>query len=327
MNYLAIPSAGKVVCCLPVTDENQRNSEGCFFRLRDNSILYAWSQYHNSGEDLGTADIGCIRSYDEGETWCERRVLYGDGKENLMCPTMMRMQNGDLGLFYVFHEKCDNRKIMDGSIYHKGIVMLVRSQDEGVTWSEPVRISRPDQSFCFENGHGIRLQSGRILLPMAYHRYDPGCYGGLSMYGVIAFMISDDDGRTWYEGPQRVYGLPEPITMTGLQEPAPYQTEGGRIRVFCRTDLGVQYETDSDDDGITWSEAYPNRHFTSPCSPLIMKRSGPYTVAVFNPVPRFVGRDLIDTGDDRHPLIMAISTADGPPFPILKMLDPRIGGQ
>ena len=313
---------GRIVCYLPVTANNQRNSEGCFVRLKDGSILYAWSMFYERGDDLGQADIGCIRSYDEGDTWVERRVLYGDGQENLMCPTLMRMENGDLGLFYVYHDRCRNSEEMDGRIYHKGMVRLVRSRDEGLTWSEPIQISRPDQSFCFENGHGIRLKSGRILLPMAYHRYEPvGCYGGLCMYGVVTFYYSDDDGYTWQEVPNRVYGLPEEITQTGLQEPMAYQTEDGRIRVFCRTDLGVQYETVSDDDGITWSEAQPNRFFTSPCSPMVMKRSGPYTVAAFNPIPRYVGRE--DT--PRTPMVLWVSDDDSKTFTRLKLIDQSPG--
>ncbi|MBQ6551054.1 MAG: exo-alpha-sialidase, partial [Lachnospiraceae bacterium] len=103
-----IMTAGKTVCCLPTTERNQRNSEGCFIRLKDGSIIYAWSEYYNCNEDLGQADIGCIRSYDEGDTWCERRVLFGNGQENLMCPHLMRMQNGDLGLIYVYHDDCKN---------------------------------------------------------------------------------------------------------------------------------------------------------------------------------------------------------------------------
>ncbi len=328
MGFLA--PAGRIVCCLPTTPANQRNSEGCFIRLKDNSVLYAWSEYYAKGEDLGQADIGCIRSYDDGETWVERRRLYGDGQENLMCPALMRMQNGDLGLFYVYHHKCNNNEIMDGKIYHKGIIYLVRSKDEGLTWSEPTLVSNPEQSFCFENGHCIRLKSGRILIPAAYHEYEPGCYGGLSLYGVITFFMSDDDGATWFEAPQRVYGLPRGVTDTGLQEPAPYQMENGRIRVFCRTDLGLQYETYSDDDGMTWSPAMPNKTFSSPCSPMIMKRAGKFTVAVFNPIPKYVTREFAteyNGSDERSPLIVYVSRDDSVTFDTVKLLDQRVGGQ
>ena len=322
--------ACRVVCNLPTTPNNQRNSEGCFIRLKDNSVLYAWSNYYGDGEDLGQADIGCIRSYDEGETWVERRILFGDGQENLMCPHLLRMKNGDLGLIYVLHVDCKNGVDKYGRGYNKGILHITRSKDEGLTWSEPLRITNPDECYCFENGHGITLKSGRILLPMAYHRYDPKGYGGTSIYGVITFYMSDDDGYTWFEGPQRVYGLPEDVTETGLQEPAPYQTESGRIRVFCRTDLGVQYETYSDDDGMTWSPAVPNRRLSSPCSPMVMKRAGKYTVAVMNPIPRYNGRDLCSPftgGDDRNPLVVLISEDDGATFSKIKMIDPRVGGQ
>ncbi len=330
-----LPLAGREVCVMPTSPENTRNSEGCFFRLNDGSIVYMWSYYYNHGsdfgEDLDVADFAWVRSFDEGKTWSDIKIVYGDGKENLMDPTLMRMQNGDLGLFYVLHYKCGaSEERRNSNIYHKGMVYLSRSKDEGTTWSEPLLITPEDEGFCFTNQHGIRLKSGRILLPMAYHRFDPECYYGLSLYGVIAFFISDDDGYTWYEAPKRVYGWPEDISVSGLQEPFPYQTEEGRIRVFCRTDLGTFYETYSDDDGITWSQAAPNKHFTSPCAPIAIARSGKYTVACFNPIPAYLTRETgapYTGGDQRNPMILDISEDDGKTFIRQKMLDPRVGVQ
>ena len=59
-------TAGRITCILPTTPNNQRNSEGCFIRLKDNSILYAWSNFYSYSDDFGATDIACIRSYDEG---------------------------------------------------------------------------------------------------------------------------------------------------------------------------------------------------------------------------------------------------------------------
>ncbi|MBQ7604476.1 MAG: exo-alpha-sialidase [Clostridia bacterium] len=329
MGFLSL--AGREVCVLPTHSENMRNSEGSFFRLKDNSIIYVWSHYYEMCDDCDLADFGCIRSYDEGMTWVERRIMYGDGHENLMDPTLFRLKNGDVGMVYVRHDRCGTwEERSNSNIYHKGMLYFTKSSDECQTWSEPKLITPEDEGFCFVNGHGTRLKSGRILIPVANHRFDPSCYYGLSIYGIIAFFYSDDDGETWHEAPQRVYGLPEEITATGLQEPFPYQTETGRIRVFCRTDLGVQYETYSDDDGLTWSPAVPNKHFTSPCSPMVMLRTGKYTVAVLNPIPHYLTRvenSSYTGGDDRDPFILDISEDDGKTFIRQKMLDPRVGVQ
>ena len=164
----------------------------------------------------------------------------------------------------------------------------------------------------------IRLASGRILVPMAF--FDVG-----SRYGVgnsmTAFMLSDDDGFTWFEASERKkMAVPAPWSGSGLQEPDAYQTEDGRIRCFSRTDLFCQYESDSDDDGMTWSDPMPNRTFSSPCSPMMIKRVAGerYLVALFNPIPPYVTRDT--TNDERSPLVAMISTDDGKTFDWSKTL-------
>ena len=116
--------------------------------------------------------------------------------------------------------------------------------------------------------------------------------------------------------------MPLEWSGSGVQEPMSYQTESGRIRTFSRTDLGCQYECYSDDDGITWTDPMPNRNFTSPCSPMMMKRVGKYTVALLNPIPRYPTA-VYDVVDDRSPLIFMLSEDDGKTFPFYQVLDNR----
>ncbi len=304
-------TVGYIKCYLPTRPGNARNTEGCFIRLKDGTILYAYSRYTDSSADDSTADIGVVRSTDEGETWSQPEVLLAhEGGENLMCPTLMWMENGDLGLFYLY------RPTPEAGKPHDGNVRFVRSADEGKTWSEPIVITDPNLNVVVENGHVVRLKSGRILVPIAIH--------SSSVYptGVVTFMMSDDDGRTWYEAPNRVYGPTPEWSASGLQEPMAYETEDGVIRTFSRTDLGCQYECDSEDDGITWSEAMPNRHFTSPCSPMMMKRVGKYTIVLINPIPRYITAEY-GVIDDRCPLLCMMSEDDGKTFPYRQVLDTR----
>jgi hypothetical protein len=331
---MSLIEVGKTVAYIPFSTKNFRNAEGCFIRMKDNSILYAFSNYYGDWEgckpdDCCPSDIGYLRSYDEGETWPERGILYGEAKENYMDPWLVRMDNGDLGLVFIHHPGA-REAYFDDSYFHQGKAFFVRSSDEGKTWSKPILVSNPDEGVCFICDHGIRLQSGRILLPMALHPYERGSYGGLSGYGTVTFFYSDDDGATWQEFPgRRLVGPSREWSDSGLQEPFPYQTEDGTIRVFCRTDLGCHYETVSHDDGMTWSEPMPNKNFTGCCAPMVWRKSGKYTVAVFNPIPDFIGREymLPHLTDQRNPLILYISEDDGKTFNNLKCIDSRMGPQ
>jgi hypothetical protein len=97
----------------------------------------------------------------------------------------------------------------------------------------------------------------------------------------------------------------------GLQEPGLYQHEDGILWLWCRTAYGCQYMACSKDEGETWSPIEPALFFTSPPSPLSVKKAGDYTVAIFNPVPNFCGRDKEKSPWGRSPLVCAVSTDDG----------------
>ena len=55
---------------------NPRNSEGSFLRLNDGRIAFAYSRYSgDSADDHAYAEIACIFSSDEGETFGDERIL------------------------------------------------------------------------------------------------------------------------------------------------------------------------------------------------------------------------------------------------------------
>ena len=129
------------------------------------------------------------------------------------------------------------------------------------------------------------------------------------------FFYSDDDGRTWACSRSRC-SLPWANTASGLQEPGLVELAPGILWAWARTDLFVQYEMFSMDNGETWTASQPSR-FSSPCSPLSMKRDGNGTLyAVWNPIPEYTGREKktgIFTGG-RTPLVLAVSTDNGQTF-------------
>lgn len=300
---------GREVLFLDSKKNNPRNGEGTFIRLKDGAILFVYSKF--SGDDWAdeaAADIAAFTSYDEGETWTDERIIFkhDENSRNYMCPSLLRMNNGDIGLVYL-------RKAKDSE---NGIPYIARSSDEGKTFSEPIKMIDNDiDYFVVENDHAIMLQNGRILVPANIHSVQINGKTEILEHGYKCVFASDDDGKTWCEIAER-QDTPFPEqSETGLQETALYQQESGRIRAFSRTDLAFHFECFSDDNGETWTQPVPNRFFSAPDSPLLMKRVGKYTVAIYNPIPNYTTRPNADGNMwGRTPLVCAVSEDDGNTF-------------
>lgn len=289
---------GREVLFIPAVDNNLRNGEGCFLRLKNGAIMFGYTEYFGDDwEDDATARIVAITSYDEGESWSDKKVIIEKpvNCKNVMSLTLMRMNNGDVGAFYI-------HKNPDGT----DKILIVRSSDEGTTWSAPVdcmQSLRIQDYYVMNNDRAFRTSSGRIVLPMARH----------SIYinpefapGVLCFFVSDDDGCTWRKT-ETEFTLPYETDDDGYQEPGLYEKEDGTLWCYIRTGLGCQFECFSSDDGENWTNPEPNHFFSSPLSPMLVKDVHNYTVAVFNPVANnLLSNDELNWG--RTPYVCSVST-------------------
>jgi hypothetical protein len=123
--------------------------------------------------------------------------------------------------------------------------------------------------------------------------------------------LSDDDGATWREA-RNFCSIGSPHSQSDMQEPGVIELANGTLWGWARTDLGCQYETFSSDGGESWSTPAPSA-FTSPCSPLSMKRN-PHNgdlLAIWNPIPAYNTRKIEKHSWGRTPLIGAVSKDDG----------------
>ena len=296
---------GKIVCELIPTPDNKRNSEGAFINLKDGSILYAYTRYHKGSHDHDPADVYGIISKDDGETWGEPFLIItaaSVGAHNLMSISLMRMNNGDLGLIYL---RKDNVQTTDGSIYLTGpnsqgnitqeayaaitcAPWIIRSADEGKTWSEPLKCITTPGYYVLCNDRMIRLDSGRWLMPISHI--------GFTKEDTISFYASDDDGYTWKA---LVEDIPLPLNLwhsygsfnASAMEPGVVQLKDGTIWCFIRTRMSVQYEMFSHDNGETWTTPNPSR-FTSANSPMSARKLSDNKIfVIWNPIPRFLDRE------------------------------------
>ena len=204
------------------------------------TILAICEGRKNNGSDWGNIDLALRRSVDGGRSWTPIRCI-ADGGEVTMgnpCPVVDRT-TGTIWLPFC-----------RGSSPGKGNeeVLLIKSNDEGQTWSEPVNIGKTakDASWPFVGtgpGHGIQLKSGRLLIP---------CWADSTQRcGEIQTSFcfySDDHGATWKLG--------EPLTRDASDECDVVELVDGRIYLNARSRLGKKQRACafSDDGGISWSD-------------------------------------------------------------------------
>jgi sialidase-1 len=255
-----IPGVHKTVL-LPPGPENPRNSEGDFIELRDGRVLFIYSHFTGGSSDHASAHLAGRVSNDRGLTWSDKDtlILANEGGFNVMSVSLLRLQQGSIGLFYI-------RK---NSLQDCRPVMRV-SSDEGQTWSEAIEIITDQVGYyVLNNDRVIQLKSGRLICPVALHNLPE--YAEPDWKGLLMCYVSDDQGKTWRRNQSILKGEGPDRARITLQEPGVIELLDGRLMMWSRTDDGSQYLSWSKDQGETWSEPQPSQ-IQSPRSPASMER-------------------------------------------------------
>lgn len=302
------PEKGKsVVLKLKPSNGNPRNSEGSFIRLRDGRILFIYSHFTDGSGDYASAYLASRSSDDDGKTWAQEdvNILPNEGGLNTMSVSLLRLQNGDIALFYARKNS------------HKDCRPILRiSKDEAATWSDPIECIRDQIGYyVLNNDRVIQLSSGRLIMPVSLHEA-PGMEW--SDGGRLQTWYSDDNGLTWTAGIE----VENPDGVV-LQEPGVIALKDGKIMMFIRTDAGAQYLAYSSDAGHSWSPAVRS-DIPSPLSPASIKRipsTGDLLMAWNN-----------NEGDDeniagkRTPFNLAISSDEGKTWKLSKTIEDNPDG-
>jgi len=313
---------GRIVLDLKPGANNPRNSEGAFLDMEDGRLLFAYSRYSGeSGADDGKACIASRYSSDNGETWTGDIIIVEPeeyGVCNIMSVSLLRMSNNDVGLFYLIRYGVHDLRIH-----------LRRSSDEGNTWGSAICSIPARGCYVTNNDRIVRLSSGRIIIPAAFHKMcgESECnFSSMDIHGITHFFLSDDDGVTWREA-KNFCALQSRHSGSGLQEPGLIELRNGTLWAWARTDLDRQYEMTSTDCGETWTVPEPSR-FSSPCSPLSMKRMpNDNLLAVWNPIPAYdMGPLTRNWPEQRTPLIAALSKDEGVTWDRYFYIEPGANG-
>lgn len=299
---------GKLIFEISPGPDNPRNSEGAFIRLKDSSILFVYGKFHgDSAGDLSPCNIASIRSYDNGETWSEPKVILSAadfGVKNIASISLIHLADGGIGLLF----GCPLPG--QGWIRHK---YFARSYDDGDTFSDFVECSS-ELYGCrsgVNNARIIRLSSGRLIYPHSIH---PGCAKvraegkrktAPTSHTYGNFIFSDDDGRSWRTSEDSIF-MPFTQSNPGLQEGEIVEIRPNVLKCFFRTDKAYQYQSISLDGGDHWSMPHQSC-FTSVCSPITIRKN-PYSQKIYafwNPIPKFNGQNIPAGHAARAPLAIA----------------------
>jgi sialidase-1 len=192
--------------------------------------------------DASPTDMVLKRSTDNGKTWSPMQVIIrGTSEDAIMnpCPVVDR-SNGTIFLV------CSN--------VQQAKLLVTKSTDDGVTWSDPVDISetaRCVERFAPGPGIGIQMKKARLVIP------------GYSARGCSMVIYSDDHGETWHAGGEMMEDGPG---STG--ESQVVQLMDGSLMLNMRSFRGKSCRAvaTSADGGETWNNLFHDEELNEcPC--------------------------------------------------------------
>jgi len=173
----------------------------------EGSLIAVYDIRHNNWADLpGDIDVGMSRSTDGGQTWEPMQTIldFGNSPEfagdGVGDPSVLvDRETGTIWVAATWHHgKLGWHGSGPGFEPHEtGQVVLTRSDDDGLTWSAPINITRQvkleDWAFLLPGpGRGICTEDGTLVFP-AQFRNSPN--EGRDPSSCV--MFSEDNGKTW----------------------------------------------------------------------------------------------------------------------------------
>lgn len=259
----------------------------------DGTLLAFAEARKNSRSDTGNIDLVLKRSTDGGKTWGEIITVWDDA-ENVCgnpCPVVVR-ETGRVVLLSTWNLGTDHEKdIHARTSTDTRRVYKMHSDDNGLTWSQPVEITSsaklPEWTW-YATGpcHAAQTASGRIVVPCNHGVFKDGPAGTDSH-----IIYSDDQGATWHIG-----GCP----MVG-NESTLCELEDGSIMLNMRGPRDKDRETKygaarlvavSHDGGLTFDEPYYEKGLIEPvCNASIIN---------YNPAGQKTGKVLFSNPEHKN---------------------------
>ena len=230
------------------------------------TLLAVYDMRRRRGKDLQEdIDIGLLRSTDGGWSWGAQQVIMdmgtfgGKGQEvnGVSDPgIIVDPSTGEIFVFGVWmngragtHQWNKGGSEPGHEIGKSAQFMMVRSRDDGRTWSKPENMTRQWKDpkwilYAPSPQQGIALKDGTLVMPTQGRDAKDRHFSNL--------LISRDHGKTWVVSPAASFGNTECQAV---------QLADGSLMLNCRTESPMKFRTIAvtRDLGLTWTPHATNR--------------------------------------------------------------------
>jgi sialidase-1 len=273
--------------------------------------LLAFAEARRTGAgDAGDIDLVLKRSHDGGVAWSPLQVV-GDNGPNTFgnpCPVIDR-QTGTIWLLTTQNLGTDREKdIIAGTGQAGRTVWVLKSRDDGATWSAPAEITtsvkRPDWTwYATGPGVGIQMRTGRLVIP-ANHAI------AVTATHQSHVIFSDDGGDSWQLGGS---------ADDGTNESQVVELADGRLMLNMRNHppqpSNFRMVAMSRDLGRTWSRPSPDGALIEPPAQASLLR---LTTAAAQDRNRLLFSNPASTRRER--MAVRLSYDEGASWPVLRIV-------
>lgn len=223
--------------------------ESQLVRLRNGALFCTWTTGHHYEPHVNTCTM-CARSYDDGRSWVEERILFQHPYKGVYLPTLYQDGNGDL---YAFLCTYCHRQSRDVGRYYQSQVS--RADPDALHWSIPRRFGGAAEGLAVKQAF---RHNGTLYLAASYFEqtndkwadpdldWDKPCivdgreftrseFDSLG-YGqrlAVSMFCAEENA----EAVRRVGNrLEHPQNAFGFAEPAVVELSDGSFLMFLRTE-------------------------------------------------------------------------------------------